>query len=71
MRISRGSARFLVGVGAWNWVIWLDFARRLVGDEGRETAFYVVHAVLIVVSIALGTGVALVGWRALRSPDEP
>ena len=64
--ISRTSARFLVAVGFFNWAIWLRFARAIATDHGRPTSFYVVHAVLIVVSIAVGTAVGAIGWRALR-----
>ncbi len=66
-QISTGSARFLVAFGVWSWVIWLMFARNIAKDDSRATAFYVVHGVLIVVSLALGTVVGVIGWRALRA----
>lgn len=70
LSITRRAARFLILVAAWNWIIWLDFARRLSGDDGRPTSFYVVHAVLIGTSLVLATAVGLIGWRALRTPPD-
>ena len=67
MTISRGAARFLVAFGVWSWVIWLTFAKNIAKDHGRATSFYVVHGVLIAVSLAFGTAVGVIGWRALRS----
>lgn len=68
MSISRRASGFLVAVGAFQWVVWLTFARNLVGsDESRS--FVVIHGVLAAVSILLGTGVAMIGlrgWRASR-----
>ena len=64
--ISRRAAVFLLVVAAWNWFIWIDFARRLAGDGDREAAFYVVHAVLIGTSLVLATVVGVIAWRALR-----
>ena len=65
-QISTNAARFLVAFGVWSWVIWLMFARNIAKDDTRATAFYVVHAILIVVSLVLGTIVGVIGWRALR-----
>ncbi len=65
-QISDNAARFLVAFGVWSWVIWLMFARNIAKDDTRVTAFYVVHGILIVVSLALGTIVGVIGWRALR-----
>jgi hypothetical protein len=68
LSISRRAARTLVVVALFNALIWLDFARRIAGDEGRETSFYVVHAVLIATSLVLAAIVGVIGWRALRRP---
>jgi len=75
VRIPRGWAWFLVAAGVWNWVIWPRFAlaiwddprawaTRVVG-HGTPTSFLWVHAVLIIVSLAVGTAVGVLGIRAL------
>ncbi|WP_238008974.1 hypothetical protein KZZ52_21055 [Dactylosporangium sp. AC04546] len=73
MVISRRWAAFLVGVGVWSWVIWPRFAVAIWNDDrawsgGQPTAFFWVHALLIVVSLALGTAVAVLGVKAWRRP---
>ncbi|MFC0528643.1 SCO4848 family membrane protein [Phytohabitans kaempferiae] len=74
MRISRGWAAFLVGVGVWTWLIWPRFAVAIWNDErawstgrigdGHPTSFLWVHALLIVASLAIGTAVGHLGVRA-------
>jgi hypothetical protein len=75
--ISRRWAVFLVLVGLWTWVIWPRFAVAIVRDDrafdaGAPTAFFWVHALLIVASLAIGTTVGVLGvraWRALRRTE--
>ena len=74
MVLSRGWSYFLVGVGVWTWLIWPRFALAIWNDArafdgSSPTAFLWVHAVLIVVSLAVGTAVAALGvrgWLAAR-----
>lgn len=70
VRLSRPIARFLLAVGVWDVVTFLDFARRLVADTGRPTGFYVAHTVLIVVNIAIGIALITLGFRALRATRQ-
>ncbi|WP_239134359.1 SCO4848 family membrane protein [Rugosimonospora africana] len=73
--LTRGWAVFLVVVGVWNWIIWPRFAVAIWDDprawsagtvgHGSPTAFLWVHAVLIVVSVAFGTTLGVLGIRAL------
>ncbi|WIX79849.1 hypothetical protein QRX50_03345 [Amycolatopsis carbonis] len=73
MRISRGTAVFLLLFGVWSWIIWITFAKNLWASDqswsvdGSPTAYFIVHAVLTVVSFVLGTIIGILGWRALRS----
>jgi hypothetical protein len=72
MVITRRWAVFLTAVGVWTWVIWPRFALAIYKDDrsfadGRPTAFLVVHAVLIAVSLAVGTAVGVLGVRAWRA----
>ena len=79
MTLSRRWAWFLVGVGVWTWVIWPRFTLAIWNDQrawstgtvgqGSPTSFLWVHLVLIVVSLAAGTAVGVLGirgWLALR-----
>lgn len=71
MQLSRRSAGFLLAVAGWDVVIWLTFVRNLAADDGRPAAFYVVHAVLIVVNLAIAVGLGSLGWRAWRATSVP
>jgi len=79
MRISRGWALFLVGVGVWTWVIWPRFGLAIWNDDrawsggavldGDPTGFLWIHALLIAASLAIGTAVGVLGvrgWWAAR-----
>ncbi|WP_326568238.1 hypothetical protein VSH64_41780 [Amycolatopsis rhabdoformis] len=73
MRISRGTAVFLLLFGVWSWIIWITFAKNLWAStqswapDGSPTAYFFVHAVLTVVSFVLGTNIGVLGWRAVRA----
>jgi hypothetical protein len=73
MRISRGTSLFLLVFGVWSWVIWITFAKNLWDSDrawaadGSPTAYFVVHAVLTVVSFVLGTAIGLLGLRGVRA----
>jgi hypothetical protein len=76
MVISRRWAVFLIGVGAWTWLIWPRFAVAIVQDSrsyagGSPTAFLWVHAALILASLAIGTAVGILGIRAWRAAPRP
>lgn len=57
-------AAFLAAVGLFMIIEWINLGFNLA--DGHETAFYVVHGVLIAVNVALGAVLALLGWRAWR-----
>jgi hypothetical protein len=75
LRLPRGWAWFLVAVGVWNWVIWPRFALAIWDDprawstrsigHGSPTGFLWIHAALIIVSLAAGTAVGILGIRAV------
>ena len=71
--LSRNWSVFLVLAGAFNWVIWPRFAmairndqRAWSGDVGQSspTSFLLVHAVLIVTAVTIGTIILVLGVRA-------
>ncbi|KQY58153.1 hypothetical protein ASD11_00310 [Aeromicrobium sp. Root495] len=61
----------LLVVAAWNLFIWPQFWRRVTKDgrardaDGRPTAFFRVHAVLIGVSLVLAVAVGVLGILTL------
>jgi hypothetical protein len=70
--LSRRAAAFLLAVGAFQWVIWPTFLKNIWQDDrsfshGSPTGFLVIHVVLTGVSLALGTGVGLIGLRGLTA----
>lgn len=71
VQISRRVSWFLLAVGGWNWLIWPRFARAIWADDRSwddgPTPFFLVHAVLITVSVVLGTLVGALGLRGLRT----
>lgn len=63
---------FLLFFGLFSWVIWVTFIKNIADDPrsftgDRPHAFFVVHLVLSVVSIALGTVIGWLGWKGIRS----
>ncbi|HKN51886.1 MAG TPA: hypothetical protein VJX66_05260 [Amycolatopsis sp.] len=73
MRITRKTSVFLLVFGVWSWIIWITFARNLWQSDrawaadGSPTAYFIVHAVLTVVSFVLGTIIGVLGWRGVRA----
>lgn len=71
VKLSRGWSVFLLVVALWNWVIWPRFAVAIWNDDrawdgSAPTSFLYVHAVLIVVTLGLGTAVGWLGVKGLR-----
>lgn len=70
MRLSRAISWFLLAFGVWSWVIWPVFLRNIAADPrsfhaGAPTAFFLVHLVLTVVSLAFGTAIGVIGLRGV------
>lgn len=74
MVLSRRASVLLLLVGVWSWLIWPRFGKAIWDDDRSwhdgPTAFFVVHAVLIGVSLTLGTLVGVLGWRGLRGAGD-
>ncbi len=70
MVLTRPVAGFLLGSGAFQWLIWPNFLRNIWTDERAfddgPTSFLLVHAALTVASLAIGTGLLVIGARAWR-----
>ena len=71
MTLSRRWSAFLLAVAAWSWIIWPTFLRNIWKDDrsfsNGPTAFLLVHAVLVAVSLAIGTVLGVLGWRGWRA----
>ncbi|RKS69365.1 hypothetical protein CLV35_3543 [Motilibacter peucedani] len=72
MVLSRRASWALLVAGLWNWLIWPRFLKAIWADDrswnNGATKFFVVHAVLISVSLTIGTAVGWVGLRGIRAP---
>lgn len=76
MILSRRAASLLLLFGVWSWVIWLTFLKNIWADprswDHGATAFFLVHLVLVVVSVVLGTAIGWLGLRGLqRRQSQP
>jgi hypothetical protein len=72
MPLSRRWSVFLLGFGVWSWIIWPTFIHNIANDPRAFTgnkphAFFIVHLVLTVVSLAFGTAIGWLGVKGLRS----
>lgn len=71
MRLERKHGWLLIGVAAWNAVIWLTFAKNLAAahssGEARPTGYWVAHSALIVADLAIGVVLGGLGLKALRA----
>jgi hypothetical protein len=70
VRLTPAISWFLLVFGVWSWVIWPVFLRNIAADPrsfqgGSPTAFFLVHLVLTVVSLAFGTAIGVIGLRAV------
>ena len=73
MSPERRHGWILLGIAAWNVLIWLTFAKNLSeaysAGEDRATGYWVAHSVLIVVNLVIAAVLA-VGVRLTEVPRE-
>ena len=72
MVLSRRWSLFLLAVAAWSWFIWPTFLKNIAADDrsftdGVPQPFFLVHLVLVVVSLTIGTAVGVLGVRGVRA----
>jgi hypothetical protein len=69
--MTRRVSVFLLAVGVWTWLIWPNFLKNIWRDDRSfdhgATSFFLVHLVLTLVSLLIGTAVGVIGWRGLRA----
>jgi len=74
--MSRRVSAFLLAVFVWTWVIWPTFLRniwkddRAFGPGHKPTGFLIVHAVLVGISLLIGTAIGWLGWRGWRESSR-
>ena len=71
MKPSRGWSWFLVAFGVWSWIIWPTFIKNIANDKRSFTgdtphAFFIVHLVLTLVSLAVAVIAALLAFGLLQ-----
>jgi hypothetical protein len=75
MLISRRLAALLLAAGAFQWLVFPNFLRVVWKDDRAfddgPTAFLVVHVVIVVPALLLGTALVVVGARAWRRAPSP
>jgi hypothetical protein len=68
--LSKRASWFLVAFAVWSWGIWPTFLKNIWKDPRSwhhgPTGFFLVHLVLTVVSLVLGTAIGVLGVRGLR-----
>ena len=71
MRLGRVASWFLTLFGVWSLIIWPRFMTAIWDDKrswhAGPTGFFLVHAVLVAVSITAGLAIGAIGWRSLRA----
>ena len=71
MKLGRVASWFLTGFGVWSLIIWPRFLKAIWQDhrswDNGPTSFFLVHVVLVAVSIAAGLTIGAIGWRSLRA----
>ena len=74
MTFSKKHAWLLIGVGIWNFFIWITFAKNLSAAHSRgedhTTGYWVAHTILIVVDLVIGAVLVGVGLKALRTSKK-
>lgn len=70
MLLSRRVSSLLIAIALFQYFAWLNFARNLSETEGKSTAYYVIHGVLIVVNLIIATFIGYLGTRGLKGMDE-
>ncbi len=69
--MTRRVSMFLLAVGVWTWLIWPNFLKNIWKDDRSfddgPTSFFLIHLVLVVTSLAIGTAIGWLGWRGWRA----
>lgn len=72
MRLSRRASWLLIAFAVWSWIIWVTLIKNINNDPrawngNSPTGFLMVHVVLAIVSLVMGTAIGWLGWKGLRA----
>lgn len=72
MRLSRRASWLLIAFAVWSWIIWVTLIKNINNDPrawngNSPTGFLIVHVVLAVISLVMGTAIGWLGWKGLRA----
>lgn len=72
MRLSRRASWLLIAFAVWSWIIWVTLVKNIDNDPrawngNSPTGFLIVHVVLAVISLVMGTAIGWLGWKGLRA----
>ena len=72
MRLSRRASWLLIAFAVWSWIIWVTLIKNINNDprswHGNDpTGFLVVHVVLAIISLVMGTAIGWLGWKGLKA----
>ena len=72
MRLSRRASWLLIAFAIWSWIIWVTLIKNINDDPrawngNSPTGFLMVHVVLAIVSLVMGTAIGWLGWKGLKA----
>jgi hypothetical protein len=72
MRLSRRASWLLIAFAVWSWIIWVTLIKNINADprawHGNDpTGFLMVHVVLAIISLVMGTAIGWLGWKGLKA----
>ena len=72
MRLSRRASWLLIAFAVWSWIIWVTLVKNISNDprswHGNDpTGFLMVHVVLAIISLAMGSAIGWLGWKGLKA----
>lgn len=76
MRLSRRASWLLIAFAVWSWIIWVTLIKNINNDPrawngNSPTGFLMVHVVLAIISLVMGTAIGWLGWKGLRALKSP
>jgi hypothetical protein len=71
MRLSRRASWLLIAFAIWSWIIWVTLIKNINADPrswhgNSPTGFLMIHVVLAVVSLVMGTAIGWLGLKGLK-----
>lgn len=76
MRLSRRASWLLIAFAVWSWIIWVTLIKNINNDPrswngDSPTGFLMVHVVLAIISLVMGTAIGWLGWKGLKGSKAP